>query len=150
MRDRDHGRHEFDGQRVGHSDGLAGHDVRQVLCTVLGPLAVLLNLQIKYLLVQTWACKSAWSPVALHAVALLMLLVSLGAGLLALREWRGAGKVGASEGHAPLSRWDPGDLGGREGRTRVNAAMGLGLSAMSAVIIVAMWLPHFVLGPCQQ
>jgi hypothetical protein len=135
---------------VGHSARPARGDVRQGLCLVLGPLAVLVDLQIKYLLVQTWACKSTWSPIALHGVALAMLAVSLLAALLAVREWRGAGRVGASEGHAPLFRWDPGDFGGREGRTRVVAAMGLGLSVMSAWIIVAMWLPHFILGPCQQ
>jgi hypothetical protein len=124
---------------VGHSALPARWDVMQVLGTVLGPIAVLLDLQIKYLLVQTWACKNVVaSAVVLHLTSLVFLLVALGAGLLALREWRGAG------------REDPGDLGGREGRTRVNAAMGVGLSLMSAWIIVAMWLPHFFLSPCKQ
>ncbi len=124
---------------VGHSARPARWDVMQVLCTVAGPIAVLLDLQIKYLLVQTWACKNVVaSTVALHLVSLFFLLVSLGAGVLALREWRGAG------------RDDPGDLGGREGRTRVNAAMGVGLSLMSAWIIVALWLPHFFISPCAQ
>lgn len=134
----EHHGHEYHGQLVGHSDLPRRWDVRQVASTVGGPLAVLLDLQIKYLLVQTWACKSEWSALALHLVSAVFLLVALGAGALALAEWRGAG------------RDDPGDLGGREGRTRVNAAMGAGLSLMSAWIIVAMWLPHFFLSPCRQ
>jgi len=133
----EHG-HEYGGKPVGHSALAARHDVRQVLAVVLGPLAVLLDLQIKYLLVQVWACKSpAASFWVLHGVAFTMLLVALAGGALALKEWHRAG------------REDPGDLGGREGRTRVNAAMGLGLSALSAVLIVAMWMPHFIIGPCQ-
>lgn len=124
---------------IGHSALPARWDVMQVLGTVLGPIAVLLDLQIKYLLVQTWACKNVGaSTVVLHLVSLFFLLVALGAGVIALGEWRGAG------------RDDPGDLGGREGRTRVNAAMGVGLSLMSAWIIVAMWLPHFFIDPCKQ
>ena len=124
---------------VGHSARPARWDVMQVVCVVGGPLAVLLDLQIKYLLVQTWACKNVVaSTVALHLVSLAFLLLALGAGALSLKEWRGAG------------RENPGDLGGREGRTRVNAAMGVGLSLLSAWIIIAMWLPHFFIGPCQQ
>jgi hypothetical protein len=146
---KEHG-HSFEGHPVGHSDRVAGHDVRQVLCTVLGPLAVLLDLQIKYLLVQVWACKSpVASAVALHLTALFFLLLALLAGWLALAEWRSV-RPPAGYAHAPLSRWDAGDPGGREGRTRVVAAMGLGLSALSALVIVALWLPHFVIGPCQQ
>ena len=131
--------HLWRGQLVGHSAYARRMDVRQVLSTVVGPIAVLLDLQIKYLLVQTWACKNVVaSTVVLHLTSLFFLLVALGAGLLALSEWRGAG------------RENPGDLGGREGRTRVNAAMGVGLSLISAWIIVAMWLPHFFISPCKQ
>lgn len=135
---------------VGRSERPAGHDVRQALAVVLGPFAVLGHLQLEYLLVQVWACKSAWSPVVLHGVTLLMLALALLGGALALVEWRRAGDASARDGHAPLTRWDPGDHGGRAGRSRVMAAMGLGISALSVWIIVAMWLPHLVLGPCQQ
>lgn len=131
--------YHYQGTEVGHSERPARWDVMQVLCTVGGPIAVLLDLQIKYLLVQTWACKNVVaSTVVLHLASLLFLLLALAAGFVAVREWGGAG------------RDDPGDLGGREGRTRVVAAMGVGLSLMSAWVIVAMWLPHFFISPCKQ
>ena len=113
-------------------------DVAQVLGVVGGPVAVLLGLQAKYTAVQLWACKSAAGPLVVHLAALATLLLAVAAGVVAHRQWRGAG------------REPPGDAGGREGRTRTLAAIGVGLSALSALTIVAQWLPQLFISPCHQ
>ena len=127
---------ELHPEKVGRSGPIAGHDVAQILGVIGGPLALLAGLQAKYTLVQVWACKSDAGPLVVHLVALLTLLLALGAGLLARSQWRRAG------------REDPGDLPGTPGRTRAMAALGVGISALSAVIVVAQWLPQFFVSPC--
>jgi hypothetical protein len=119
------------------SEPVGGRDVAQVLGVVGGPLAVLTGLTAKYTLVQVWACKSGAGSMVVHLVALATLLLTLGAGLLALSQWRRAG------------REEPGDIGGTPGRTRMAATLGVGLSAMSAVVVIAQWLPQLFVSPCQ-
>lgn len=119
------------------SEPVARHDVAQVLGVVGGPLALLAGLQAKYTLVEIWACKSSAGPLVVHLVALATLLLTLGAGALALSQWRRAG------------REEPGDAGGTLGRTRMAATLGIGLSAMSALVVIAQWLPQLFVGPCQ-
>jgi hypothetical protein len=121
---------------VGYSHRVSRDDVAQIVGVVGGPLALLMGLQAKYTLVEMWACKSAAGPIVVHLVALLTLLLALGAALLAHRQWRGAG------------REPPGDPGGREGRRRTLAAVGLGSSLLSALVIFAQWLPQFFISPC--
>jgi hypothetical protein len=120
-----------------HSGYVPRADVALVVGVVGGPLAVLLGLQGKYTVAQLWACGSGIGAVAVHLVALATLLLAAGCGVLAHRQWRGAG------------REDPGDLDGREGRTRVLAAIGVGMSALSALFIVSQWLPQLFIHPCQ-
>jgi hypothetical protein len=119
------------------SEPVAGRDVAQVLGVVGGPLAVLTGLVAKYTLVEVWACKSGAGPTVVHVVAIATLLLVLLSGVLALGQWRAAG------------REEPGDLGGFVGRTRMAATLGVGLSAMSAVVVIAQWLPQFFVSPCQ-
>ena len=124
-------------EETGYSAPPPRVEVLQVLAVVGGPVALLLDLQVKYALVQTWACKSHASAAVLHLVTVVTLLLAAGAGVLARRQWRAAG------------REDPKDLAGAEGRTRTMAAVALGLSALSVLVIVAMWLPHAFISPCQ-
>jgi hypothetical protein len=101
-----------------------------------GPLATLTQLQVNYALV-LWACGAgrAW---ALHVVALLALLVTVAAGLLSLRNWRRAG-----------SSWE--DKGaGVVPRSRFMAAVGILISALSALVVIAQWIPIFIYGPCER
>lgn len=119
------------------SEPVARHDIAQVLGVVGGPLALLTGLTAKYTLVQIWACKSAAGPLVVHLVALATLLLTLAAGALALSQWRLAGREA------------PGDAGGTVGRTRMAATLGIGLSLMSAVIVIAQWLPQLFVSPCQ-
>jgi hypothetical protein len=128
---------ENDSSDVSWSEPVAGRDVAQVLGVIGGPMALLIGLLAKYTLVEIWACKSDAGPLVVHLVALATLLLALGSGLLALGQWRGAG------------REVPGDIGGTEGRTRMMATLGVASSAMSAVVIVAQWLPQLFVSPCQ-
>ena len=105
-------------------------------CVLAGPVAALTQLQANYALV-LWAC-GAGRVWALHAVSVVALLVAVGAGLLAWRKWRVAGAVWEDEG------------GGVKARGRFMAAVGMLISALSALVIVAMWMPVFVYGPCQR
>ena len=128
---------ESEAKGVTWSEPVAGHDVAQILGVIGGPMAVLTGLTAKYTLVEIWACKSSAGPLVVHLVALATLLLVIGAGLLALGQWRGAGREA------------PGDLGGTEGRTRLMATLGVTLSAMSAVFVIAQWLPQLFVSPCQ-
>jgi hypothetical protein len=101
-----------------------------------GPLATLTQLQVNYALV-LWAC-GAGREWALHLVALLALLVTVAAGLLSLRNWRRAG-----------SSWDD-EGAGVMPRSRFMAAVGILISALTVLVVVAQWIPIFVYGPCER
>ena len=101
-----------------------------------GPMAALVQLQANYALV-LWVCGtgSAW---ALHAVSLAALLVASGAGLLAWRNWQRAGADWDDEGAGVLPR------------SRFMSAVGMFVSAHSALVIVAQWVAVFVYSACQR
>ena len=105
-------------------------------CVLAGPLAALAQLQANYALV-LWVCGTgrAWS---LHAVSLAALVVAAGAGLLAWRNWRRAG-----------ADWDDGGAGVLP-RSRFMSAVGMLLSAHSALVIIAQWIAVFVYSACQR
>jgi hypothetical protein len=101
-----------------------------------GPLATLTQLQANYALV-LWAC-GAGREWALHVVALLALLVTVAAGLLSWRNWRRAG-----------GGWED-DGAGIVPRSRFMAAVGILISALIVLVVVAQWIPIFVYGPCER
>lgn len=105
-------------------------------CVLAGPLATLTQLQVNYALV-LWAC-GAGREWTLHLVALLALLVTAAAGLLSLRNWRHAG-----------ARWDDGGAGVMP-RSRFMAAVGILISGLTALVVIAQWIPIFVYGPCER
>ena len=119
-----------------YSERASRTDVAQVVGVIGGPIAMLLGLQAKYAIVEVWACKSPMGPAVVHGAALLTFLLAVGAGVLAHRQWRAAW------------REDPGDADGREGRTRTLATIGVWMSALSALFIVAQWLPQLFISPC--
>ena len=100
------------------------------------PMAALTQLQTNYALV-LWACGRAqtWP---LHLVAFLALLVAAGSGLLARRNWRKAGAGWTDDGAGPLPR------------SRFMAAVGMLVSAHSALVVIAQWIAVFVFHPCQR
>ena len=105
-------------------------------CVLAGPVAALAQLQANYALV-LWVCGTgrAWS---LHAVSLAALAVAAGAGLLAWRNWRRAGAV-----------WEDGGAGVLP-RSRFMSAVGIFVSAHSALVVIAQWVAVFVYTACQR
>ena len=102
---------------------------------LLAPAAFLLNLEVAYALVPT-ACSSS-SRLLVHAVHLVCLVLAALGTLTALRRWRLTGET-----------W-PGGAGGRLSRSRFMSGVGLLLSLFIVMVIVAQWIPSFVLSPCQ-
>ena len=123
---------------AGYDEPTAQPDWKQLIGIIGGPIVILAALQAKYAVAQLWACGSTTATVANHVVALGSLLLALGAAMLARSEWRKAG------------REVPGDHDGAEGRTRTMAAVGVGMSLLSAIVIVSQWLPQIMLHPCLQ
>jgi hypothetical protein len=101
-----------------------------------GPLATLTQLQANYALVP-WAC-GAGRVWALHLVAFLALVVSVAAGLLSWRNLRRAGGGWDDEGAGVVPR------------SRFMAVVGLLISALAALVVIAQWIPIFVHDPCQR
>jgi hypothetical protein len=102
---------------------------------LLAPAAFLLNLEVAYALVPT-AC-SAGTRLLMHIAHLVCLIVAAAGALIARRSWRLTGEI-----------W-PGGAGGRLSRSRFMAGVGLLLSLFVVMVIVAQWIPSFVLSPCQ-
>ena len=101
-----------------------------------GPVAALVQLQADYALV-LWVCGTGQTW-ALHAVSLGALLVAAGAGLLSWRNWRRAGADWDDEGAGVLPR------------SRFMSAVGIFVSAHSALVVVAQWVAVFVYSACQR
>jgi hypothetical protein len=101
-----------------------------------GPLAFLLNLQLSYMLVQP-VCVTAHHLV-LHLVPVGALLLTVSGGVSAWRNWRRTGQAESSE------------AGGVLPRSRFLAGVGLLTSGLFIVVIVAQWLPNFILALCQH
>jgi hypothetical protein len=122
-------------------DGAAGFTrwpglLSLTLGLLLGPIAALLNQELMYS-VNMWACGHQM-PVLVHLVPALCLIVAVGAGLMARRDWRAVG-AGVEDEEAAV-----------EARTRFVALMGMAISAFSSLVIVAMWAAAFVFGPCMR
>jgi hypothetical protein len=101
-----------------------------------GPLAFLLNLQLSYMLVQP-VCVTAHHLI-LHLVPGGALLLTASGGVSAWRNWRRTGQAESSQAGGVLSC------------SRFMAGVGLLTSGLFTVVIVAQWLPNFLLSPCQR
>jgi hypothetical protein len=112
------------------------HSGRQVLALVGGPAAVLLTQQAKYLLVEPACASGHLAP--LHLAALIGLLLALGCGALAFHEWRIAG-----------GGW-PDHGGGSAGRTRFMGVLAMLMAASAGLVMIAQWIPDWIVSPCQH
>ena len=99
------------------------------------PTAFLINLEVAYALVPR-ACGSR-TVLLVHLVHLVTLALAVYGGVVALRTWRRSGAT-----------W-PGGGGGRIGRTQFMAGLGMLMGLMFVAVIVAQWIPSFILDPCQ-
>jgi hypothetical protein len=102
---------------------------------LLAPVAFLINLEVAYALVPT-ACSSG-NELPVHLVHLACLLLTLCGLVTAWRSWKLTGAT-----------W-PGEQGDPLARSRFMAGVGLLVSAMFVLVIVAQWIPSFILDPCQ-
>ena len=106
------------------------------LGVVTGPIAMLVNEELIYV-TNMWACGTG-KQLAMHVVPLICLAVTLGAGLLAWRDWVRVGR-GVEDESATV-----------DSRSRFLALTGMAISALSALIILAQWLAIFVFGACMR
>jgi uncharacterized membrane protein (DUF4010 family) len=102
---------------------------------LLAPAAFLVNLELGYLLVRPSCPRDDALPI--HAVHALTLALALAGLAIAWRCWKTEG-----------TRW-PDDEGGPPARTQFMAGLGVALSLLLALTLVAQWIPTFVLDPCQ-
>jgi hypothetical protein len=102
---------------------------------LLAPIAFLINLEVAYALVPA-ACSSR-NELPIHLVHAFCLLLTLYGLVTAWRCWKAAGAI-----------W-PGEAGDQLSRSRFMAGTGLLVSGMFVLVIVAQWIPSFVLDPCQ-
>jgi hypothetical protein len=102
-----------------------------------GPLVWLAQFQLNYALVPRM-CR-AGTTLPLHLVFLAALLLVAGAGFLAWRTWRTAG-----------AEWPSSNEGGPVGRSGLLGALGLMTSALFFLVVLAQWIPAFVVEPCLE
>lgn len=100
------------------------------------PLAFLVQLEANYALV-SWACARG-DRLPLHLITLAALVVAAAAWLVAWREWR-----------AVRGPWPDYVTPAPSPRSRFMAALGMLVSALFIVLLVAQAIPAFVLTPCQ-
>jgi hypothetical protein len=103
---------------------------------VVGPIAVLANEELIYV-TNMWACGTG-KQLAMHVVPIVCLVVTVGAGLLAWRDWDRVGR-GVEDEAATI-----------DSRSRFLALGGMAISALSALLILAQWLAIFVFGACMR
>ena len=101
---------------------------------LVGPMAALIQLQVNYALV-LWSCshRSTWP---LHLVSILALLATIVAVLLPYRIWQ---RVRIDE-----------DGMGPPARAKLMAVVGILISILSLLLIIAQWIAVFIYDPCQR
>jgi hypothetical protein len=102
---------------------------------LLAPIAFLINLEAAYALVPT-AC-SSHHELPVHLVHLACFVLALYGLFTAWRGWKALGATWPSEEGDPLAR------------SRFLTGTGLWVSALFLLVIVAQWIPSFVVDPCQ-
>jgi hypothetical protein len=106
------------------------------LGVLLGPIMALTNQELIYA-ANSWACgRGAWGT--MHIIPLLCLIVAIGAGITARRDWKAVGG-GVHDEDATV-----------EQRSRFVALLGMAISTFSAAVIVAQWAAIVVFEPCMR
>jgi hypothetical protein len=100
----------------------------------LAPLIALVDQGVAYSLVQ-WACATQHVE-AIHWVHFIFLAVAI---TVTLPAWADARTLGAERGS---------DTTGVTGRARMMSAAAALSGALSALVILAMWAPTWLLSPC--
>ncbi len=109
--------------------------VRLAVGVLAGLLAILWDQAVTYMSTP-WSCSVA-SRWGLHLEHALFLAIALVVGFLSYQDWVAVGR-GLRD-----------DEGTVVGRTRFLALFGMAASIYSAIVIIAMWIAVFFLGPCR-
>ena len=117
--------------RVRDGTGIGG----QWAGNLLAPIAFLLQLEIAYFIVPRACDAGLVFPV--HLAHLGALLIALAGTLTAWRQWQRWGRDWPADGPGP------------EPRSRFMAELAVLVSAGFTVVILALWIPTFLLHPCQ-
>jgi hypothetical protein len=100
-----------------------------------GPLVWLSALQLNFAIVP-FACWYQWR-VALHAVAIVSLLLIAGSGVLSWLSWRYTGLGAPTEGYSSLER------------NRFLSVLGVATSAFAGLALLGQEIANWMLDPCQ-
>jgi len=101
---------------------------------LVGPMAALIQLQVNYALV-LWSC-SHHSTLPLHVVSALALFLTIVVGLLSFQIWQ---RVSIGE-----------DGAGPAARTKLMTVIGMLISILMSLVIIAQWLAVFIHDPCER
>ena len=107
----------------------------QWLGMLFAPAVFFAHLQVAYMLVP-WACATG-GHVWIHVAGVASVVLAAVGALFAWRAWD---RVGCDA---------PGEAGGPVPRARLLGAVGLGMSAMFVLLLLAQWVAAFVISPCQ-
>lgn len=126
-----------------------------------GILAAFANEQIEYALV-AWSCgrNDPTTRVFLHVVPAVLLAIAIAAAYVGWRYWQVAARDVEDELPRAADRGEPADQPRDAQDTTARALqitkrihfmglVGMGCSALGALVILDMWLPVFYLSPCQ-
>jgi hypothetical protein len=103
---------------------------------LLGPVVALANQQLIYT-VNMWACGHRMQA-AMHVVPFLCLVVTVGAGITAYRDWKAVGGGVEDEEDTVHTR------------TRFLSILGMSLSIFSSMVVLAQWATIFIFDPCMR
>ncbi|HEX8775632.1 MAG TPA: hypothetical protein VF735_18825 [Pyrinomonadaceae bacterium] len=103
---------------------------------LVAPMAFLSNLQVNYTLAQK-LCPGGHTSL-LHLMTIIFLVIAAAGGLVAWRNWERAGRRLPDEAEDTSTR------------DRFLGSLGVMISALSFLIIVAQWIPQFIFNPCQR
>jgi hypothetical protein len=106
------------------------------LGVLLGPTVALANQQLIYA-VNMWACGHRMHA-TMHIVPIICLVITVGTGIMAYRDWRAVGG-GVEDAEASVYA-----------RTRFLAILGMTLSIFSSLVILAQWAAIFIFDPCMR
>ncbi|HSQ32287.1 MAG TPA: hypothetical protein VLN49_20670 [Gemmatimonadaceae bacterium] len=106
------------------------------LGVLLGPVIALVNQELIYA-ANMWTCGHGYRA-TMHLIPLLCLVVTIGTGITAFRDWRASGG-GVEEEEATVAS-----------RTRFLAIAGIGISIFSSLVVIAQWAAILVFGPCMR
>ena len=110
--------------------------LRLSLGLLLGPVVALVNQQLIYT-VNMWACGYR-AHATMHIVPALCLVVTIGAGVTAYRDWKAVGG-GVEDEEGTVAT-----------RTRFISILGVVISVFSSLVIIAQWAAIFVFDPCMR